>query len=71
MVARHRPELSGVGAGSRVVTREKDGAGGIDCLDPLDDLELGAVRAAGHDDVADAQGRGAVYGSGDDKSTRR
>ncbi len=64
LLARHGTKLSGVGARRGVIAHQEDRAAAIDGLDPLDDLEPGAVRASGHDHLTDPQRSHLVDGAG-------
>ena len=70
-MAQDRSKLSRVCAGRGVITSQEDRAGGVDGLDPLDDLELGSIRPPRNDDIADPQAHPVIDGPGNDQGTGR
>jgi hypothetical protein len=65
LLTRNGTKLPGVGTEGGIVTGEKDGAGGVDSRDALDDFQLGSIRAADDDHVTDAQAGPGIDGTGD------
>src|SRR6202022_2641689 len=70
VLARDRAEVPRVGTRPRVVTDEKNRAGGIDRVNPLDDVELRAVRSPGHHHITRAKHGPTVHRFGDDERSR-